>query len=61
MDCFEPPSSSLDNKISLKLRAFDCDAFVDLPSDAQINKISDEYIRLPTDNNHLFDGTFEIL
>lgn len=30
-------------------------------SDAQINKISDEYIRLLPDNNHLFDGTFEIL
>ncbi|WP_158729265.1 MULTISPECIES: YjjG family noncanonical pyrimidine nucleotidase [unclassified Flavobacterium] len=30
-------------------------------SDAQINKISDEYIKLLPDNNHLFDGTFEIL
>ncbi|WP_144893924.1 YjjG family noncanonical pyrimidine nucleotidase [Flavobacterium tiangeerense] len=30
-------------------------------SDAQINKISDEYIRLLPDSNHLFDGTFEIL
>ncbi|MBB1192244.1 noncanonical pyrimidine nucleotidase, YjjG family [Flavobacterium sp. SOK18b] len=30
-------------------------------SDAQINKISDEYIKLLPDSNHLFDGTFEIL
>ncbi len=30
-------------------------------SDAQINKISDEYIRLLPDNNHLFEGTIEIL
>ncbi|MEO8255360.1 MAG: YjjG family noncanonical pyrimidine nucleotidase [Flavobacterium sp.] len=30
-------------------------------SDAEIDKISEEYIDLLTDNNHLFDGTFEIL
>lgn len=30
-------------------------------SDEQINSISNEYIHLLPDNNHLFDGTFEIL
>lgn len=30
-------------------------------SDTQIDEISDEYIRLLPENNHLFDGTIEVL
>jgi YjjG family noncanonical pyrimidine nucleotidase len=30
-------------------------------SDREINQISEEYIELLTENNHLFEGTFEIL